>query len=876
MKLTTQDVIKDFKKVHGDKYDYSKVDYKNTDSKVVIICPDHGEFLQSPYYHKNGQRCPKCSGNTKLSAVEVIQQFKEVHGNKYDYSKVDYKNIDLKVMIICEEHGVFLQSPYNHRAGKECPKCSGVGLSREEIIAQFRKVHGSKYDYSKTECTNTRSPIIIICPEHGEFSQNTNSHKQGNGCPKCSGTMKLTQSEIIKDFIQVHGDKYDYSKVNYIGANSKIIIICQEHGEFQQTPSSHKHGSGCPKCLGMGNTTEEIILQFKEVHGDIYEYSKVEFINNKTEVAIICEEHGEFFQIPKTHKLGSGCPKCSGRDFSTEEVIEQFRKVHGDKYDYSKVIFSNVKSPVTIICKEHGEFLQSPDSHKRGTGCAKCSGRDLSTTEISQQFIKVHGDKYDYSKVNYIKSSLKVIIICRDHGEFLQAPDSHKQGHGCPQCSGTLKLTKEEIIKEFNVTHFNKYDYSKMDYINIDSKVTIICPEHGEFLQTPNIHKKGAGCPRCSGNKKLTTEEAIEEFKKMHGDKYDYSKVEYINAKSPIIIRCKEHGEFLQTPDSHKRGSGCPTCNVGWTKPKILEFLHSIENQDLLQMDAVELQMIINQGKLPETFRDLVFADEDNKENTLKALKERLEAELESAEFEELSAKPESQEEDWNQDEVETEDIEVNETRESEESDETDAEIQKKKLLSLSDTNEDLHVLDHDLVSSCDEETIEFLIQYKLRKIWNQVLNKEFSVKEFQAETGGANFTLLQKYFFDEYNEVLKYTPPVGYEFPYAPNLMQKLTVFRLLKHQQYGNWSGTGAGKTLSFILSSRSVDAKLILLIGLNSTIEQLGKNILQAFPDSKVFTHYKLGQKFNRKNRNYLILNYDKFQQEYSEKLFQDLTD
>ncbi|MBP6740404.1 MAG: DEAD/DEAH box helicase family protein, partial [Leptospiraceae bacterium] len=120
------------------------------------------------------------------------------------------------------------------------------------------------------------------------------------------------------------------------------------------------------------------------------------------------------------------------------------------------------------------------------------------------------------------------------------------------------------------------------------------------------------------------------------------------------------------------------------------------------------------------------------------------------------------------------------------------------------------------------------------------------------------------------------YKPPVGYAFPYAPNLMQKLTVFRLLKHQRYGNWSGTGAGKTLSFILSSRSVDARLTLLIGLNSTIEQLGKNILQAYPDSKVFTHYKLGQKFNRKNRNYLILNYDKFQQEYSEKLFQDLTD
>ena len=266
-------------------------------------------------------------------------------------------------------------------------------------------------------------------------------------------------------------------------------------------------------------------------------------------------------------------------------------------------------------------------------------------------------------------------------------------------------------------------------------------------------------------------------------------------------------------------------------------------------MDAVELQMIINQGKLPETFRDLVFADGDNKENTLKALKEKLEAEVESPEFEELVAS-EVQEENWNEDEVETEDIEIDDKEGREESSETETENQKKKLLSLSNSNEDLHVLDHDLVSSCDAEVIEFLIQYKLRKIWNQVLNKEFSVEQFHAETGGANFTLLQKYFFDEYNEVLKYTPPEGYKFKHEPNLMQKLTVFRLLKHHRYGNWSGTGAGKTLSFILSSRSVDARLTLLIGLNSTIEQLGKNILQVYPDSKVFTHYKSGQKFDRK--------------------------
>ena len=101
MKLTTQDIIKEFKKVHGDKYDYSKVDYINAKTPVIIICSEHGEFQQRSDSHKNGAGCPACSGKKKLTKENIIKQFKEVHGDTYDYSKVDYKNIDSKVSIIC-------------------------------------------------------------------------------------------------------------------------------------------------------------------------------------------------------------------------------------------------------------------------------------------------------------------------------------------------------------------------------------------------------------------------------------------------------------------------------------------------------------------------------------------------------------------------------------------------------------------------------------------------------------------------------------------------------------------------------------------------------------------------------------------------------
>ncbi|MBP6740820.1 MAG: hypothetical protein KA146_12560, partial [Leptospiraceae bacterium] len=639
-------------------------------------------------------------------------------------------------------------------------------LTTKDVIKEFKKVHGNKYDYSKVKYVNSNTSVKIVCSDHGEFLQRASHHRNGVGCPKCAGR-GLTTKELILEFKKVHGDKYDYSKVNYIKGTTPVTIICPEHGKFLQTPSEHKSGKGCAKCGGRVKlTTDEVIKDFKKVHGKKYDYSKVEYKNTDTKVIIICKKHGEFEQLPYAHKKGAGCPVCSGNiKHSLEQVVQDFRKVHGDKYDYSKVVYKNNMESVIIICPEHGEFLQTPGNHKSGQGCSKCIGKMLLTQEeVIRDFKETHGDRFDYSKVNYVNAKTYVTIVCKVHGDFLQLPDSHKRGTGCPKCLNQ-GLTQDDVINAFKARHGNRYNYSKVHYLDHNTKVKIICPDHGEFLQTPTSHKAGTGCPRCAGHG-ITTKELIQEFKALHGDKYDYSNVVYVTAKVPVIIRCKIHGEFLQTPDKHKSGSGCPTCTRGWTKPKILEFLHSIENQDLLQMDAVELQMIINQGKLPETFRDLVFADEDNKENTLKALKERLEAELESAEFEELEAN-ETQEEDWNQDEVEREDIEINDKQESNESAET--EKQQKKLISLSNTNEDLHVLDHDLVSSCDAEVIEFLIQYKLRKIWNQVLNQEFSVKQFKAETGGANFTLLQKYFFDEYNEVLKYKPPVGYEFPYAP-----------------------------------------------------------------------------------------------------------
>ena len=321
---------------------------------------------------------------------------------------------------------------------------------------------------------------------------------------------KLTISDFVKRAREVHGNKYDYSKVEYVNSKTKVCIICPEHEEFWQTPSSHLNGNGCPKCSieSRFSTTKEFINKAREVHGDKYDYSKAKYVRSNTKVCIICPEHGEFWQKPNRHLSGDGCPKCGIesrqkiRSLTTEEFIKKSSEIHGNKYDYSKVNYVGTHTKVCIICPEHGEFWQAPNSHLKGSGCPKCSGvAKLNTTEFIKKAREIHGNKYDYTKVKYVNAHTKVCIICPEHGEFLQAPYAHLNGRGCSKCAGKIKLNTSEFINRAREVHGDKYDYSKANYVRTHTKVCIICPEHGEFWQTPADHLKGIGCPNCSSSK---------------------------------------------------------------------------------------------------------------------------------------------------------------------------------------------------------------------------------------------------------------------------------------------------------------------------------------------------------------------------------------
>ena len=220
----------------NDDYDYSLIDYRHSHKKIKIVCKKHGVFEQRPTNHLKGGRCKKCVFELKDTS-EILNEFKLAHGDRYDYSLVEYKGVSEQVKIICHDHGLFEQSPLVHKKGSNCPKCA-VDLrekkrrqSLESIILKFQEKHGDRYDYSLVKYISTHKKVKIICHVHGEFEQSPGNHIRGQNCPKCSGKGK-SQEEILNDFRTIHGVKYDYSLVHYKSATSKIKIICKDHGVF--------------------------------------------------------------------------------------------------------------------------------------------------------------------------------------------------------------------------------------------------------------------------------------------------------------------------------------------------------------------------------------------------------------------------------------------------------------------------------------------------------------------------------------------------------------------------------------------------------------------------------------------------------------------
>ena len=292
----------------------------------------------------------------------------------------------------------------------------------------------------------------------------------------------MNTENFIERLQKLYGETYDYSDIVYVKSNFKTDIICKKHGKFSVRPNDILRGHGCPKCANekrkekLAGTKESFLIKARELHGWKYDYSKVEYKGSDVKVCIICPEHGEFWQTPHGHLNGRGCPKCGKekrvkkRTDTLENFLCKARKAHGDKYDYSKVIYKNSIEKVCIICPEHGEFWQRPEEHLHKHGCAKCGGvGKLSTEEFIEASNAVHNGYYDYSRVNYVNNREKVCIICPEHGEFWQQPSHHMNGHGCPKCyKSKLESDIIELLENNGVKYEYNHRYSFLDNLQLD------------------------------------------------------------------------------------------------------------------------------------------------------------------------------------------------------------------------------------------------------------------------------------------------------------------------------------------------------------------------------------------------------------------------
>lgn len=490
--------IEQAKIIHGDGiYDYSYVKYLNCDTKVNIWCkkPGHGMFEKVPYNHlKKKSGCPKCLLDKKRQdeshdrREDFIQRAKNVHNDMYDYSSVDFSTLLAKgkVLIGCKKpgHPAFLQSPASHLRGAGCPLCAARKIaesktnSHDEFLLKAKKIHGDTYDYSDTVYKGSAERITIKCKREGHppFVCKATCHVQGQGCPICTkeesdAKQRLSFDEFLMRSKAKHGDNtYDYSKSEYSGFHNPITIFCKKHQEyFTQTAGSHMSGQGCAKC-GIERRTrlqtftkDEFIKRAQEVHGEIYDYSEVDYINSQTKVLIHCKKHGSFSQVPNSHLQGYGCNKCAierNADrcrLEQSEFLKRAFEKHGDTYDYSDTHYVSQIEKLKINCRKClKSFWQLPTNHVRlGFGCPYCAGNAILTTD---QFIekarKIHGDDtFDYSQTTYVRNNQKVKIMCnKSELLFEQTPNSHLAGSGCPCCKPKYSKPQMEYLAFRSVT----------------------------------------------------------------------------------------------------------------------------------------------------------------------------------------------------------------------------------------------------------------------------------------------------------------------------------------------------------------------------------------------------------------------------------------
>lgn len=387
----------------------------------------------------------------KLFPKEILLQLKEKEG------------FDFRVKNISSELGI----PYR-RVG-ELLRFYGIDykinpnkpLGFEEWLRRSKEIHGDRYKYIISDYVSSHSLMTIFCSTHGKFKQKARLHLKGNGCRECgkqvAGDLERTpKEEFIRRCNEVHNYKFDYSTIhNYKNLDEHITFICPIHGKITQNGRSHMKGSDCVKCSyekrgkKLRGSFEDFLTQARGKFGDTYSYIENSFTKMSESIQFVCKQHGIMEQGVRAHLLGNGCVKCTFKSLkgTTESFIKRAKEVHGDFYDYSKVNYIKNSKNVEIICKFHGSFFQRPNTHvDNKAGCSVCANiksnfifrnNEMTVVDIEASknipcklyLLKFHTDVIDYYKIglscNFNKRLSKLKLIHGLKADIVKTVDSN-------------------------------------------------------------------------------------------------------------------------------------------------------------------------------------------------------------------------------------------------------------------------------------------------------------------------------------------------------------------------------------------------------------------------------------------------------------------
>ena len=366
-------------------------------------------------------------------------------------------------------------------------------LTTEEFIQRSNKIHENKYDYSESVYTLSKENIKIICPTHGEFFQIAGKHLKGRGCHKCFvERVTSSKTEFVKKAQKLFGNKFDYSKVKYTRSDDKVIIVCPIHGEFSQAPNKHltsKHG--CLRCSYVSNadkqslSAEEFISKAREVHGNLYDYSKADYVTARKKVVITCKDHGDFEQLPYSHLRGSKCSYCAGTKIGPKNNLAYvFPKIAKEWHPTKNKTKPNehysgeTSHKYWWICNKGHEW-ETPISYrtgKRNTGCPYCAGQKVGKDNNLEAKFPSIAEEWHPTKNGTVKASgvmpgtdKKYWWLCKKGHEYKAQPGQRtgKDKTGCPHCTNQTSTQEMRIMAELDfldIKILSRYKIKKVEF----------------------------------------------------------------------------------------------------------------------------------------------------------------------------------------------------------------------------------------------------------------------------------------------------------------------------------------------------------------------------------------------------------------------------